>query len=125
MFAPDPSALVLSHVLSPALLNVPLQDVLMLSLSTGRCREYHEFPDHDWGFVQWAPRLPSVLWGGMVSCSQLCCQGLLGEHLHRVDPVLKEQCPLDTPEALPDLTAIGTDHDLTATFEWIQKHLYD
>jgi hypothetical protein len=60
MFAPDPSAFVLAHAMSPRLLHIPVEDVLLLSLSTGNCPSYHDFPNHNWGLFQWARRIQTV-----------------------------------------------------------------
>ncbi len=124
-FAPDPALLCLTHVMAPNLLNVPIEHIFLLSLSTGNYKEYFSEETNNWGYWQWAPKLAAVLWTGMISNSQTCCQALLGTRLHRVDPVMDTKIALDEPSALPDLVNIATLHDLTATFDWIQKNIYD
>jgi patatin-like phospholipase/acyl hydrolase len=57
MFAPDPSSLCLSYVLAPNLLNVPMENVVLLSLSTGNYMQYFSQPTHNWGYLQWAPKI--------------------------------------------------------------------
>jgi hypothetical protein len=123
MFAPDPSSLCLSFVLSPFLMDVPVRDVVMISISTGKFLEYFDHPTHDWGYLQWASKLQSALWSGMISKSQLCTKQLLGESLLRIDPVLDHQVKLDVPSAIPQLIQVASDHDLTEAFAWIRKNL--
>jgi len=36
----------------------------MMSFGTGKVNHYYEDEEHDWGYVQWVPRLTNVLWDG-------------------------------------------------------------
>ncbi|PRP74836.1 hypothetical protein PROFUN_09536 [Planoprotostelium fungivorum] len=65
IFAHDPSSQVLSFILSPKRMSRSPRDIFMLSLGTGKVFNYYESngdPPHDWGYVQWLPKLPACIW---------------------------------------------------------------
>jgi hypothetical protein len=110
--------------MSPRKLNKRPQDIVLLSLGTGRVRHYYDSPDHDWGYVQWVPRLTNCFWDGILDKSQMMCEEILGKQYHRLDPVFSEEIPMDDPQQIPLLTEIAKNIDLTATMAWIQKWFY-
>jgi patatin-like phospholipase/acyl hydrolase len=67
VFAHNPADLAVTHAVST--LGVPLNDICVLSLSTGSFRQSYA-PDvedgHNYGYYQWASRLPTVIWRGMI-----------------------------------------------------------
>jgi hypothetical protein len=77
-----------------------------------------------WGYVQWVPKLTSLLWDGMVEKSELICEELLDTCYHRVNPLLKEEITMDDPKKLPVLADLARHFDLTTTIQWVEQHFY-
>lgn len=126
MFAQDPSSVALSYAMSPRRdIHRRPEDIVLLSIGTGKVRRYYEDPNgHDYGYVQWGPKILNVLWDAMVLKSVAVCRELLGENYWRADPDLPREIPLDDRDQLPELIAEAQKMDLEPTFKWIRKHIY-
>jgi hypothetical protein len=79
MFAHDPASEALKLAISPFKLKLPPSDIIMLSFGTGKVNHAFEDSEYDWGYVQWVPKLPALLWDGMIKKSESFCEELLGE----------------------------------------------
>jgi patatin-like phospholipase/acyl hydrolase len=82
VFAHNPADLALSYAVST--LCIPIHKIRILSLSTGSVRQALSVPEdlHDYGYYQWASRLPAVIWRGMIDKSSYLCQQFLGIPLY-------------------------------------------
>ena len=80
--------------MSPKGGNIPLEDIVLLSIGTGKVKRFigEETP---WGVAQWLPKLTNLLWDGMVMKSELICKQLLGDRYHRCDAILEEEIAMD------------------------------
>jgi hypothetical protein len=111
-------------VMSPKRTHVKPENICLLALGTGRVLHYNSDPNHDWGYVQWVPKLTNAIWDGMIVKSQILCEELLGERYYKVDPVLQEEIPMDDPAQIPVLTEIAKKQDLSGVEQWIQKQIF-
>lgn len=78
IFAHDPSSLALNLSISPLRMGIKPEKIVLLSLGTGKVKMlkkllfykknfnqvnyYYDDPNHDWGYVQWLPKLPYCFW---------------------------------------------------------------
>jgi len=124
LFAHDPASGALSLAMSPTKLNKRPEDIILLSLGTGRVLHYYDDPNHDWGYMQWVPKLTNCFWDGMLQKSEMICREILGARYHRLDPLLDKEIPMDDPLQIPILTEIAKAVDLSDTIIWIQSNLY-
>ncbi|KAL6049855.1 putative sporulation hydrolase CotR [Balamuthia mandrillaris] len=124
MFAHDPASAALTYAISPNYLAKNLKDVRLLSFGTGKVNHYYEDENHDWGYVQWVPKLTNLLWDGMIMHSENICRELLGERYYRFNPVLETEIALDNPLAIPELVETAKKLDLSALVEWIGEQFY-
>jgi len=102
---------------------INIQDIVVLSLSTGRAGHHIDSTNSngDWGLVQWVPHLTDML---MDSCQEVIdyqCSYLLGSRYNRVDPFLPDEIPLDSDKDYGNLVNIAKRIDLAATEKWIQQ----
>jgi hypothetical protein len=74
----------------------------VLSLGTGRIAQYVEGDDLDWGIMQWARKLPDMIFGGAVWNAALLCRMQLGKSFHRLDPILEKPIPMDDPTQMAE-----------------------
>ena len=125
MFAHSPAPLAICELINSGVKN---SEIYCLSFSTGRAKHnesLHSEHNYNWGVSQWIPRLPTVLWDGMIQHANILSRSLLGERFYRIDPMLEKELPMDDPELLPVLSKVGKDHNLEECFEWIQKNFYE
>lgn len=75
MFAQDPSSSALMLAMSPkrGLCKRP-EEITLVSIGTGKVQRYIEDSSHDWGYVQWLPKLVNVFWDGMMLKSEHECR---------------------------------------------------
>eukprot|EP01087_Luapelamoeba_hula_P017792 TRINITY_DN5638_c0_g1_i4.p1 TRINITY_DN5638_c0_g1~~TRINITY_DN5638_c0_g1_i4.p1 ORF type:complete len:319 (+),score=34.55 TRINITY_DN5638_c0_g1_i4:431-1387(+) len=124
MFAHDPASAALSYVMSGQYLNKPKEEIVLMSFGTGRILHYYEDDTHDWGYVQWVPKLTNVLWDGMISQSEQMCNVLLGERYFRFNPLLDREISLDDPREIPALVETAKNLDLTPVIQFLYKHVF-
>ncbi|ELR20011.1 PH domain containing protein [Acanthamoeba castellanii str. Neff] len=124
MFAHDPASSALTLAISPYWLNKKLDEVVLLSFGTGKVNHYYEDDSHDWGYMQWVPKLAGVLWDGMIMQSEQMCHELLGDRYFRFNPVLQTEIPLDNPEAVPLLVDIALNIELGPLVAWVNENFY-
>eukprot|EP01088_Endostelium_zonatum_P014728 TRINITY_DN3339_c0_g1_i1.p1 TRINITY_DN3339_c0_g1~~TRINITY_DN3339_c0_g1_i1.p1 ORF type:complete len:739 (-),score=154.25 TRINITY_DN3339_c0_g1_i1:135-2351(-) len=126
LFAHSPASSALTMVLSENGLNIKKEDVIMISLGTGKVNHYYEVEEqHDWGVMQWLPKLSTVLWDGMVAQSEFICKELLGDSYLRYNPVLQADIALDDPLCIPILVETAKKLDLNPLIEFIRKNFYE
>eukprot|EP01097_Dermamoeba_algensis_P005385 TRINITY_DN3423_c0_g2_i1.p1 TRINITY_DN3423_c0_g2~~TRINITY_DN3423_c0_g2_i1.p1 ORF type:complete len:113 (+),score=26.84 TRINITY_DN3423_c0_g2_i1:125-463(+) len=99
--------------------------IVLLSLGTGKTNHYYpnkNSENHDWGYVQWVPKLPSVLWDGMVEKAEKLCHVVLGRRYHKLNPILPCDLPLDDATGIPTLAEVAKNVDLKDTIAWLREN---
>lgn len=129
MFAHCPADLAIVSAMRD--LKIPLEDIYVLSFSTGKFEQTKPFVEpslsetvdevtHNFGYYQWMSHLPTVLWEGMIEKSVFVCKQLIGERFVRVEPQLKKEYPLDKPEVIPELHALAKETNIDEVCNWIK-----
>ncbi len=95
--ANNPSMAALAQAIDRKTGKQRLEDILLLSLSTGTEPKYIEGDDLDWGWGQWARPLVNVMIGGSMGVADYQCQRLLGDSYRRIDTYLDRGVDLDDP----------------------------
>jgi patatin-like phospholipase/acyl hydrolase len=122
--ANNPSMCALAQALDEDTGGQSLDEVVLLSLSTGQSPRFLEVEDPDWGWLQWAKglRLISVMLDGNVGLAHYQCGRVLGERYHRLDPRLPRPVDLDDIDEIPLLKEMARQADLAATIAWLEAH---
>jgi uncharacterized protein len=120
--AGNPSMCALAQALDPVTGGQNQLDVALLSLSTGRFPRYLTSQDGDWGWVQWARPLVSIVLEGTTDVAHFQCERVLGRRYHRIDPDLPRPIPLDGVDSMPELVSLAEQVDLTRSLEWLERH---
>jgi hypothetical protein len=139
VFAHNPASGALALVVdSQEGLGKNLEDVYLLSFGTGCVHHYFQDGDHqpstspteeikrtfhDWGYLQWLPNLPTVLWDGMIEYASWMCRSMLGKRYLRVDVPLRADISLDDPHSIPDLIQSAYEMDLSPLMAFIDDYL--
>ena len=98
VFDQNPAASALSLAISPNKLNIPIERIAVISLSTGNPLRFVEGDSHNWGIAQWLPKVTGLLWDGMLLKVDSFCHELLDDRYWRLDPILLEETPMDDPK---------------------------
>jgi Patatin-like phospholipase len=101
-----------------------LDEVRLLSISTGRSLYRIEGQRLDWGYGQWAKPLVSIILEGVTGVADFQCQQFLGGHYFRLDPLnpMNQAIALDDVKHIPDLVAFASVVDLDETAGWLRRH---
>eukprot|EP01113_Clastostelium_recurvatum_P024796 TRINITY_DN2963_c0_g1_i3.p1 TRINITY_DN2963_c0_g1~~TRINITY_DN2963_c0_g1_i3.p1 ORF type:complete len:377 (-),score=85.65 TRINITY_DN2963_c0_g1_i3:46-1137(-) len=121
IFANNPSLCAVSTAIAAG---IKLEDIVVLSLSTGRDGLYisqAQYGSGNWGLAQWAPKLADVLLDSTAEVTDYQCAQLLGDKYQRVDPPLPTNIPLDEPDKIPALEALAMKVDLEPTKKWLHE----
>lgn len=123
--AVNPSLCALAQALDAGTGKQRLEDVVLLSVSTGHGPNYIEvLDDGDWGWEQWSVDY-RILGATMSTDGPLVdyqSARLLGQRYHRVDPQFDEPIRFNDVFAIPKLLRTAMQVDLSATAEWLAQH---
>lgn len=118
----NPSMCAVAQAVEPNTGKQKLRDVRLLSVGTGNNPKYLPEQNDDWGFVQWAPHLISLMLEGSVGLSDYQCHQLLGSHYFRVNPVLPVEIGLDGVNQIPLMETLASQFDLSEAGAWIKRN---
>jgi patatin-like phospholipase/acyl hydrolase len=99
-----------------------LDEVVLISVGTGKNQQYISEKNADWGLAQWARRLVSIMIDGTAGVAEYQCRQLLSERFCRLDPTLREEINLDSVTKTTRLIEIATDADITEAVEWLRRN---
>jgi patatin-like phospholipase/acyl hydrolase len=91
--------------------------IVMVSIGTGRNPKYIEGDRLDWGFKQWLPHLFPLLMDGTVGLPDYICEQLLPNRYVRINPFLPEDVDLAAVDRVDDLIEWANDVDLGPTID--------
>jgi uncharacterized protein len=133
LVANSPSMCALAQALDEETGKQVPEDVVLLSIGTGRMPSYLPQQDADWGWKQWGVqlqvdpqlgvRLPiiDIVMEGMDGVADYQCRRILGDRYHRLQPDLPEPIGLDAVDKLDKLMEIANEVDLAETAVWLNQ----
>ncbi|MEM7031164.1 MAG: patatin-like phospholipase family protein [Chloroflexota bacterium] len=131
LVANNPSMCALVQVLNQKQMGHSLNDLIMLSVGTGKNPKFIPDEDGDWGFSQWAfrpksdlqpaLRLPllEMMFETSIGLADFQCQQILGDRYHRLDPVLAKAIDLDDDKQIGRLNQAAGRIDIDSTIAWV------
>jgi patatin-like phospholipase/acyl hydrolase len=118
--ANTPSVCALAQALDKQTGKQQLDDVVLLSLGTGRSVRHLQAENADWGVLPWAyPLIHLILEEGSSGTADYQCRQILGDRYYRLNPVLPEPIALDDVDLIPRLKDVAERADLTEVLEWL------
>lgn len=120
--AANPSVCALAQALHRDTGGQKLDDLVLLSIGTGHNPRYLAEEDSDWGLVQWAPNLVSLMLEGGIGTADYQCRQILGDRYMRLDPYLPIPIALDRVDQIPLMKEIARQIDLAPTIAWIDRY---
>ena len=100
-----------------------LDDVLLLSLGTGKSLQYIKGASHDWGYAQWIKPLISLMLEGTAGIADYQCKQTLGERYHRLAPVFPAGVTIDMDDVakIPYMTTFAEKLPIPETLAWLKQ----
>jgi patatin-like phospholipase/acyl hydrolase len=122
VFASNPSMCALAQTQDVRYEPVALDDVVLLSLGTGTNLQYITGATHDWGYIQWAKPLLSLMLSGTAGIADYQCAQLLRERYHRLAPALPpgKSIGLDAAKDVDYMIEFAERVPLGDTIEWLR-----
>jgi patatin-like phospholipase/acyl hydrolase len=120
--ANNPSLCALAQAMHPDTGKQKLRDIRLLSIGTGLNPKYIPEIDANWGLVQWAPHLISLILEGSVGLADYQCKQLLSKYYYRVNPILPVPIGLDKVDQIPLMKDIAAKEDLSAAIKWSRRN---
>ena len=119
--AANPSVCALAQALHQPTGGQALEDIVLLSLGTGRNPRYLESLEGDWGLVQWAPHLVNLVMEGSVDLADYQCRQILRERYLRLNPLLPYPIGMDRVNQIPLIQRIANDYPLDEAVSWLKE----
>lgn len=121
--ANNPSVCALAQALHPLTGGQKLEDLRLLSVSTGSNPRRLDSLNGDWGLAQWASHLINLMLEGSAGLADYQCRQILGDRYLRVDPRLPEPVGMDQVDKIPLMRRVAGNWDLTAAVDWLKRNL--
>ncbi len=118
----NPSVCALAQALDPPTGGQKLEDVALLSLSTGQNPRFLDVYTEDWGLVQWSFNLVDILLEGGSGLADYQSRQFLGERYLRLNPILPEPVGMDQIDKIPLMIDVAGQYDLSPAQAWISKN---
>jgi len=120
--ANNPCMVALAMALDPRAGEVDLEAIKILSLGAGKSGRYIKGNNHDWGVVQWAPKILYMLLEGPIEMANFQAKMILKDRFHRVDPPLRAPFSLDDWKKTPEMVDLATEFNLEPTIKWLETN---
>jgi patatin-like phospholipase/acyl hydrolase len=120
--ANNPSMCALAQALNPATGGQNLKDIRLLSVGTGNNPAFLNPSTDEWGLVQWAPHLITLMLDGSGGLADYQCAQVLGRHYFRLNSLLPMEISLDRVDQIPLMKQIVAQQDLSAVFAWVNTN---
>lgn len=122
VIANNPALCALAQALEPESGGQKLSNIRMLAVGTGYSPNFITEQNADWGLVQWAPRLISIMMEGAVGLAHYQSTQLLGSHYFRINPRLPLPISLDGTKQIDLMLGLAAQFDLEEAGIWLKKN---
>ena len=104
-----------------------LDEVVLLSIGTGRSMSIIKGQRHDWGYAQWAKPLLRLMFDAVAGIPDFQCRQMLGDRYHRMDYTFRpgQEVDLDEHTARDRLVQIGEQEmgiEIGRAADWLRNH---
>jgi patatin-like phospholipase/acyl hydrolase len=124
VYAANPSMCGLAQALDArARRPAALEDVVVLSLGTGRSLTWVKGQSVDWGHAQWVRPLVTLMLDGVSGIADFQCRQILGSRYHRLDPAFPPDrtYKLDEWRKVPEMIEFAEQVDIAPTARFLRK----
>jgi patatin-like phospholipase/acyl hydrolase len=118
----NPSMCAVAQALEPNTGKQLLRNIRLLSLGTGFNPKFMTANDEDWGLLQWAPHLISLILEGSSGLVDYQCRQLLANKYLRINPILPLEIGLDGVDQIPLMKSLASQFDLGDSIPWVKRN---
>lgn len=122
--ANNPSMAAVATALDPRAGKAALNDIVLLSISTGADQRYIRGENLDWGWGQWARPLVQIMISGVMGVAHFQCKQILGDRYRRLDRTFDRIVNLDDtkPETLQYLKDQADLVAIDSVVQWLKDN---
>jgi len=120
--ANNPSMCALAQAINPETGGQRLREVTLLSVGTGANSRFLAEQDADWGLVQWAPHLFSLMIEGGGGLADYQCRQVLGKRYLRLNPTIPDSTGVDQLDQIPALQSVAEAEELQPAILWLKRY---
>lgn len=121
IIANNPSMCALAQALDRGTVGANIDQIRLLSISTGRLSQGILGETLDWGLTKWIRYATNMAMEGTVDVSHYQCSRVLKDQYFRIDPTLPKRINLDDVSEVKDLIQIADEIELTNAEHWIES----
>lgn len=118
--AGNPAMCALAQALHRSTGGQRLEDVVLLSVGTGVNPHYIQSKNGDWGLINWAPHIVTIMLEGSAGLAHYQCRQVMEAQYHRIDPILPRPIDMDQIRFIPELLSVAESVDLDETITWLK-----
>ena len=120
--ANNPSMCAVAQALDKKTGKQELENITVLSIGTGVLPKYVESANENWGYLQWAPHLITILIDGVAGVADYQCKQVLGPRYMRLDVLFDRDIGMDNVDEMPYLVQLADQKEIDATKEWLSTY---
>jgi patatin-like phospholipase/acyl hydrolase len=125
LVANNPSMCAVAQALDKNTGKQKLGRITVLSIGTGVLPKYVSGFNEDWGYLQWAPHLITILIDGVSGVADYQCKQILGPRYLRLDVLFDRDISLDNVDEMPYLVQLADREEIEETKKWFSKYYGD
>ena len=122
LVANNPSMCAVAQALDKGTGKQKLSKITVLSIGTGVLPKYVSGFNENWGYLQWAPHLITIMMDGVSGVADFQCKQILGPRYLRMDVLFDRDISLDKVEEMPYLVQLADREEINETKKWFSKY---
>lgn len=122
LVANNPSMCAVAQALDKGTGKQKLSKITVLSIGTGVLPKYVSGFNENWGYLQWAPHLITIMMDGVSGVADFQCKQILGPRYLRMDVLFDRDISLDKVEEMPYLVQLADREEINETKKWFGKY---
>lgn len=122
LVANNPSMCAVAQALDKGTGKQKLSKLTVLSIGTGVLPRYVSGFNENWGYLQWAPHLITIMMDGVSGVADFQCKQILGPRYLRLDVLFDRDISLDKVEEMPYLIQLADREEINETQKWFTKY---
>lgn len=122
LVANNPSMCAVAQALDKGTGKQKLNKITVLSIGTGVLPKYVSGFNENWGYLQWAPHLITIMMDGVSGVADFQCKQILGPRYLRLDVLFDRDISLDKVEEMPYLIQLADREEIEETKKWFTKY---
>jgi patatin-like phospholipase/acyl hydrolase len=125
LVANNPSMCAVAQALDKNTGKQKLNKITLLSIGTGVLPKFVKGFNENWGYLQWAPHLITIMIDGVSGVADYQCRQLLGPRYLRLDVLFDRDIGLDNVDEMSYLVQLADREEINETQKWFSNYYGD